>query len=255
MHPSAQPRTCRRPCQAGPASPCSRSASGARSAARGPVADVPPAVSVPEDLRFAGLCERLLIEGVGDHLPQGVYHRPVLKHPLDVEVELAIPLIPGVPYDVSFRRNTSSLVPWPGPHIRCRPPPLGADARKVRLGPSKFCWCRYSRRGGAGEQAGGRLADRRRGEAPRCWGGLCVTASRAMPRVGQVDAVSGLVRARRNCSDLRSGRCHRDDQPAGPGGRSIRLALAGKSAGGRGCALGRQANDPVPRRATVGRPI
>jgi hypothetical protein len=53
-----------------------------------PVADVPAALGVPEDLRLAGPGERLLVEGVGDHFAQGVRHRPVLQHSLDVEVEL-----------------------------------------------------------------------------------------------------------------------------------------------------------------------
>ena len=54
-----------------------------------PGADVPAVLGVPEDLRFRRPGERLLVEGVGDHLAQGVRYRPVLQHPLDVEVKLS----------------------------------------------------------------------------------------------------------------------------------------------------------------------
>ena len=53
------------------------------------VPDVPAVIDVPEDLRFRRPGEGLLVEGVGDHLAQGVRYRPVLQHPLDVEVELS----------------------------------------------------------------------------------------------------------------------------------------------------------------------
>jgi hypothetical protein len=42
-----------------------------------PVADVPAALGVPEDLRLPRPGERLLVEGVGDHLAQRVRHCPV----------------------------------------------------------------------------------------------------------------------------------------------------------------------------------
>ena len=53
------------------------------------VPDVPAVIDVPEDLRFRRPGEGLLVEGVGDHLAQGVRHRPILQHRLDVEVELS----------------------------------------------------------------------------------------------------------------------------------------------------------------------
>ena len=56
--------------------------------AAAPVADVPAGRGIPEDLRLLRTGERLLVEGVGDHLAQRVRYCPVFQHPLDIEVEL-----------------------------------------------------------------------------------------------------------------------------------------------------------------------
>ena len=53
------------------------------------VADVPTAAVVFEDLRLGGSGQRLLVQCVSDDLPQGVRGRPVLEHPLHVEIELS----------------------------------------------------------------------------------------------------------------------------------------------------------------------
>jgi hypothetical protein len=41
------------------------------------------------DLRFSRRGQHRLVECIGDQLPDGMRHSPVLEHALDVQVELA----------------------------------------------------------------------------------------------------------------------------------------------------------------------
>ncbi len=46
-----------------------------------------PAVAALDDLGFRGAAQRLLVEGVGDDLADGLGHAPVVEDLLDVQVE------------------------------------------------------------------------------------------------------------------------------------------------------------------------